>query len=526
MHDRPPPDDLRDGERGVVDPVDAELDRHAAEVRQRPGPAVARWLAWIISAASELIRCPHRRPAPGAAVASRTPKASTAPRRVDGRLGVGTAEDAEDERRMGRRAVDADARPPLHPHGDVRWSHQTGCRSRRTSRPPGDGHAPGLDRVAREAASSRRPNRRRRRPVVARAPWLRTFTHGDSERSGRGCGAPLVLGFCMSAGSPPSGSVAAPGPPGTMPQCRPSRAHWQASRRPGHRNPRTLRVPWRPSRRRGAPKVRGEPRAMPIEPYIDAHSHIWTPDVAHYPLAPGFKVEDMKPAVVHRRGAAGASAGPRGRPGQPDPDELLRVRQLLHARHDQAVPRPLRRHGDRRPARRRPRPRDARRCGPKGVRAFRIAAELQQAARRRDGSSRPATRAMFAAAAADRPGPELPDRPRRLRRGRPDVPPVPRHPGHHRPPRPDRRPTARSATPTSTPSAPWPGTPSSWSRSGAFYALGKKTPPYLDLAPLIRRVVAGLRRRSLHVGERLPVPGRLATRTPTASPWSATGSTS
>jgi len=32
-----------------------------------------------------------------------------------------------------------------------------------------------------------------------------------------------------------------------------------------------------------------------LEPYIDAHSHIWTPDVAHYPLATGFKVEDMKP---------------------------------------------------------------------------------------------------------------------------------------------------------------------------------------------------------------------------------------
>src|SRR5262249_52530491 len=29
--------------------------------------------------------------------------------------------------------------------------------------------------------------------------------------------------------------------------------------------------------------------------YIDAHSHIWTPDVAHYPLAPGFEVADMKP---------------------------------------------------------------------------------------------------------------------------------------------------------------------------------------------------------------------------------------
>ena len=32
-----------------------------------------------------------------------------------------------------------------------------------------------------------------------------------------------------------------------------------------------------------------------MEPYIDAHSHIWTPDVAHYPLGPGFKVSDMQP---------------------------------------------------------------------------------------------------------------------------------------------------------------------------------------------------------------------------------------
>ena len=29
--------------------------------------------------------------------------------------------------------------------------------------------------------------------------------------------------------------------------------------------------------------------------FIDAHVHVWTPDVAHYPLAPGFKKEDMKP---------------------------------------------------------------------------------------------------------------------------------------------------------------------------------------------------------------------------------------
>src|SRR2546421_9885231 len=30
--------------------------------------------------------------------------------------------------------------------------------------------------------------------------------------------------------------------------------------------------------------------------YIDAHVHVWTPDTAHYPLAPGYKKEDMKPA--------------------------------------------------------------------------------------------------------------------------------------------------------------------------------------------------------------------------------------
>ncbi|CAN5861342.1 amidohydrolase family protein [soil metagenome] len=34
---------------------------------------------------------------------------------------------------------------------------------------------------------------------------------------------------------------------------------------------------------------------MPPEPYIDAHSHVWTPDVDHYPLADGYQVEDMNP---------------------------------------------------------------------------------------------------------------------------------------------------------------------------------------------------------------------------------------
>src|SRR6266404_2093728 len=30
--------------------------------------------------------------------------------------------------------------------------------------------------------------------------------------------------------------------------------------------------------------------------FIDAHSHVWTPDTGHYPLAEGVKKSDMKPA--------------------------------------------------------------------------------------------------------------------------------------------------------------------------------------------------------------------------------------
>jgi predicted TIM-barrel fold metal-dependent hydrolase len=32
-----------------------------------------------------------------------------------------------------------------------------------------------------------------------------------------------------------------------------------------------------------------------MEPYIDAHSHVWTPDVGRYPLAKSFTVDQMKP---------------------------------------------------------------------------------------------------------------------------------------------------------------------------------------------------------------------------------------
>jgi predicted TIM-barrel fold metal-dependent hydrolase len=29
--------------------------------------------------------------------------------------------------------------------------------------------------------------------------------------------------------------------------------------------------------------------------FIDAHVHVWTDDTAHYPLAAGYKVEEIKP---------------------------------------------------------------------------------------------------------------------------------------------------------------------------------------------------------------------------------------
>lgn len=39
-----------------------------------------------------------------------------------------------------------------------------------------------------------------------------------------------------------------------------------------------------------------EPLDLKKEPYIDAHSHVWTPDTGRYPLASSFKKSDMQPA--------------------------------------------------------------------------------------------------------------------------------------------------------------------------------------------------------------------------------------
>ena len=326
----------------------------------RPGPAVARWLAWIISAASALIRCRHRRPGAGAAVASRTPKALTRrdeltaasgsePRRTPKmnagcavELWITTLAPAPSSRRRATVAPDRMSEERMSPTPGDRHAGGPGPR-----RPRGGLVEGGLERrrVVRCA---------RRRPA---SPWLRTFHPRRLRAVGPGLRAPPFARFLHVGGvaplrvgrGPGSARDAAP----VSPRDRPSAS--VASARPSQ--PPTVGVPWNPSRRRGIQKPAGEPRAMPIEPYIDAHSHIWTPDVAHYPLAAGFTVDDMKPPSFTAEELL-AICRPSGRgPGQPDPDELSTRSTTVHARHDQALPRPIRRHGDRRPARPRTRPR-------------------------------------------------------------------------------------------------------------------------------------------------------------------------
>ena len=44
------------------------------------------------------------------------------------------------------------------------------------------------------------------------------------------------------------------------------------------------------------PAAQDKPAAtVDADGYIDAHVHVWTPDVKKYPLAPGYKPADMKP---------------------------------------------------------------------------------------------------------------------------------------------------------------------------------------------------------------------------------------
>jgi predicted TIM-barrel fold metal-dependent hydrolase len=224
-----------------------------------------------------------------------------------------------------------------------------------------------------------------------------------------------------------------------------------------------------------------------LEPYIDAHSHIWTPDVSHYPLAAGFKAVDMNPRsfTAEELLALCRPAGV-GRVNliqmsfyEFDNSYMLDMIKLYPDRFvGTAIVDPL--GAD---------PAGAMRALlPWGVRAFRIVPGYSKLPPER-WLEPPGYAAMFAAAAQTGQVLSCLIDPRafaevdRMCTRFPDTPVIIDHLGrigvtgtiadqdvdalcalakHHR----------------------------LLVKVGAFYALGRKTPPYLDLAPLIQRVVA------------------------------------
>jgi predicted TIM-barrel fold metal-dependent hydrolase len=221
-------------------------------------------------------------------------------------------------------------------------------------------------------------------------------------------------------------------------------------------------------------------------PFIDAHSHIWTPDVGHYPLAPGFHVEDMKPrsftaeellALCRPAGVVRVNLIQMSFYGF-DNRYMLDMTQLYPEHFvGTAIVDPLGPHPDA----------AMKELAPRGVRAFRIAPSLSKQPPAH-WLEPPGYAAMFAAAAEagqalscliDPDG--FPEVDRMCRRF-PETTVVIDHLGRI------------GADGVIAPAAvdalcALAKHPKVLVKVGAFYALGKKTPPYLDLAPLIRRVV-------------------------------------
>jgi predicted TIM-barrel fold metal-dependent hydrolase len=226
--------------------------------------------------------------------------------------------------------------------------------------------------------------------------------------------------------------------------------------------------------------------------FIDAHVHVWTPDTTRYPLAAGYKKEDVKPASFTPEDLFEHT-----RPAGVDRINLIQMSfygfdnsYLLDsiARHkdvfagtaviDPSHPAPDRQMGE---------------LARKGVRAFRIYPGLERGIKPNEGRSErwleaEGYAAMFAAGARNNQAlsclinpdalPELD----RLCRKFPDTPVIVDHlcrigaDGTIR----DRDVEALCAMAAHK---------KVMVKVGAFYALGKKEPPYTDLAPLIRKVV-------------------------------------
>ncbi len=225
---------------------------------------------------------------------------------------------------------------------------------------------------------------------------------------------------------------------------------------------------------------------MALERFIDAHSHIWTPDVAHYPLAEGFTVEDMKPRSFTAEELL-ATCRPAG-------VGRVNLIQMSFYRFDNrymldmialypdrfvgtAIVDPLAAHPDRAMAE----------LKPKGVRAFRIQPGYSKLPPTR-WLEPPGYDAMFAEAARsdlalscliDPDGFAEVDR---MCRKFPETTVIIDHLGRIGAAGPIRDDDVTSLCALAR-------HPKLLVKVGAFYALSDTGPPYLDLAPMIRRVV-------------------------------------
>jgi predicted TIM-barrel fold metal-dependent hydrolase len=226
-----------------------------------------------------------------------------------------------------------------------------------------------------------------------------------------------------------------------------------------------------------------------MEPYIDAHSHIWTPDVAHYPLASGFTVADMRPrSFTAEELLAQCRPSGVGRVNliqmsfyQFDNRYMLDMIKLYPDRFvGTAIVDPL--GAD---------PASAmRQLLPRGVRAFRIQPQYSKLPPAR--WLEPAGyEAMFATAAQSSQalscliGPDGFAEVDRMCGRFPNTTVIIDHLG-----RIGAGPDGAIFDDDVAALCALAKHPKILIKVGAFYALGKKTPPYLDLGPLIRRVIA------------------------------------
>jgi predicted TIM-barrel fold metal-dependent hydrolase len=224
-----------------------------------------------------------------------------------------------------------------------------------------------------------------------------------------------------------------------------------------------------------------------LEPYIDAHSHIWTPDVAHYPLADGFTVDNMNPRSFTAEELL-ALCRPAG------VGRVNLIQMSFYQFNNSYMLDMIKLHSDRfvgtaivDPLG--PDPAGAMRLLlPKGVRAFRIVPSYSKLPPER--WLEPAGyAAMFAAAAESGQALSCLIDPRafaevdRMCRRFPDTMVIIDHLGRIGM-------TGSIAAEDVDSLCALAKHPRVYVKIGAFYALGRKTPPYLDLAPLIQRVVA------------------------------------